>query len=622
MQLNLFDDLAARAVVAPVAVASEPGAMAEHAVSDALDGDQSDENWEGMAQPDPMDPLPVTLAELAQWLKTRPDASTRKVKDMHSALNGIGRVLERKLADIPTDPAKLGQLFGKAQPAIALMTRQHWSAVRSRLRLALEQAGFEVMPGRDVLPWRQDWQAMSELLPDRRAKTGLSRLISYLSRKGVAPEDVSVEDILAFEKALNDRSLKKDPKQLFRSTVRRWNVVAEEVGGWPSVIVPLEKDSRKYALPWEDFPASLKADVDAFLSNAADQDVFSDTYAKPVRASTNDNRRNHISELASALVLSGRPATEIASLADLVRPENAKQALRWHMDRNGRKTSSHISGMAYLLLTLARHWVRDPDAVETLARYCDGLKLAKKGMVEKNRTRLRQFDHPDNKAALLQLPAKVLGEAQKDKSPSSKVALRVMNALAVEILTVAPMRISNLAQIEIEKHLIQIRRGKNKRFHIIFTPEETKTREPFEMELPASTVALLEVYLNVYRPLLDGADGPILFPGRAGARRNSTTFATSIAKFVERETGIKMNVHLFRHLAGKIYLDANPHDVETVRRILGHTSVTTTLNNYAELRSDQAFRRYDQVVADQRVAQQTMPLSRRAPFKAAKRGDR
>ena len=61
-----------------------------------------------------------------------------------------------------------------------------------------------------------------------------------------------------------------------------------------------------------------------------------------------------------------------------------------------------------------------------------------------------------------------------------------------------------------------------------------------------------------------------------------------------------MNVHLFRHLAAMLYLTERQDDPETVRRILGHKSLTTTLRYYAELKTAFAFARYEEVIRNLR----------------------
>jgi integrase len=61
-----------------------------------------------------------------------------------------------------------------------------------------------------------------------------------------------------------------------------------------------------------------------------------------------------------------------------------------------------------------------------------------------------------------------------------------------------------------------------------------------------------------------------------------------------------MHAHLFRHFAAKLYQDAHPEDVETVRRILGHKSLKTTMKAYIEVKNAAAFRRWDALITARR----------------------
>ena len=84
---------------------------------------------------------------------------------------------------------------------------------------------------------------------------------------------------------------------------------------------------------------------------------------------------------------------------------------------------------------------------------------------------------------------------------------------------------------------------------------------------------------------------------RMGERRNTGGFARQIAALIKDKTGLTVNVHLFRHLAVKLSLMENPEDIETPRRVLLHRSINTTLRAYSEMRSIEAIRRYDDIVA-------------------------
>lgn len=92
----------------------------------------------------------------------------------------------------------------------------------------------------------------------------------------------------------------------------------------------------------------------------------------------------------------------------------------------------------------------------------------------------------------------------------------------------------------------------------------------------------------------------MLFPGRGGAARASSQFGAHISRFIQRETGLQMHPHLFRHFAGLIYLEANPGDPETVRQFLLHGSLSTTTNNYIDLSNAGAIRKYQAILAQER----------------------
>ena len=216
--------------------------------------------------------------------------------------------------------------------------------------------------------------------------------------------------------------------------------------------------------------------------------------------------------------------------------------------------------MAHLLKVMAKYWVKaELQDVEKLARLARlSAPPPRRGMTDKNRNRLRQFDSRENVLALLDLPERVFRELKAIQQPTRQDALRTLGALAVAILLSAPMRIANVAGLDQARHVIKVGRASNARVHIAIPGDETKTGEPFEVVLPREVVALLTTYQSRYRPLISDVASTLLFPNQAGGRRNTIAFARLIADDLGREIGLVMNVHLFRHLAAKLYLDAHP----------------------------------------------------------------
>lgn len=389
---------------------------------------------------------------------------------------------------------------------------------------------------------------------------------------------------------------------MFRTTCVLWNRATADIGGWPKLVVPVPNLSGRYALDWDAFPELFRADVDAFLTRSQTQDPFADNYAKSVKPSTVGLRRKQIRQMATALVISGVDVGAITSLAVLVAPGNAKRLLRFLYDRHEEK-SVYLYHQATLLKTIARHWVRAPRIeVDKVAEFATNLAVKRSFMTDKNRERLRQFDNPANVQALLNLPQKVFDDARRKDAGKRADAVRVMLVLAVELLIVAPMRIDCLVGLEPDHHLVKIRRGKTAVTHLLVPASVTKTKIPLEVELPPETVRLLEIYRQEYRPRLADEPGGYLFPNDVGARRHTTAMSVAIKNFIKEETGLIMNVHLCRHLAVKLLLDAYPDDIETARRLLGHASSATTSKAYAEFKTIAAFKRYDGVVARLRGA--------------------
>ena len=539
---------------------------------------------------------PANMAEVLLRLTALPSWSPRRQRDTMTAIRSLGRVVGKPLGDITTEPAQLRRLLTKAAPALAGIKPRRWTAMRSMVLTALRELGIDVMPGRAKNPLSPAWAALAAQLPGKDSRYGLSRILRFFSREGIEPSAVDAAALQQFHTALVATSLRGNPETAFGQTLSFWRVAAGSVPGWPTADLPSPPQSRRYALGADQFPASFCADVDAFSARSGNPDPFAEDYAPPVRATTVASRRKQIFQVASGLVASGMAIERIVSLGVLVEPQNAKAALRHLLDRKEGIKGTGLAQQALLLRTIARHWVKaDERAVVKLRGFASGLAPKKEGMGTKNRERLRQFDLPANVQTLMALPARVLRQVQEGNTGSQADAIRVMFALAVEILIVAPMRVRNLCELDIDRHLIVTRRGRARHLHISIA--KTKTDARFERGLPPQTIAMLDLFVGTYRQRVCDAPGSLLFPGRGGACRAVTRFSTAISEFICRETGLVMHPHLFRHLSIKLHLCRHPDDMETARLMLGHVSSATTERTYAENRTDHAFKRWDGTLA-------------------------
>jgi integrase len=514
----------------------------------------------------------------------------RDLNERASALRTLGKVLDRPLPDIPSSPRQLSVLLDGANPMLAGVNPRRWSNIRSLARTSLAMAGVAVMPGRHTEGRSPVWQALAARLPNRRLEHGLSRAINYLSGRGVDPDDVDPAVLEGFQADFLETSIGCGPTARFNVIARAWNEAVEQVEGWPRAMMAPIIDARRYALRWEDLPRPYVADVEALLEQACDPDPFSGRHAKPLRPQTIKQRRALLQRLATALLATGFPPNDLTGLNVLTDPDNAKTALRFLMARTGGQPTSTHASMAYLLTLVAKRWVKAPPAqVDELRSMTAALRTPQRGMTEKNRTRVRQVDIAANVTALLTLPRRVLQEVERHDDGDRKMAVRVMRALAIEVLIVAPMRIRNLVELDIDKHIVRTRRGREEQWRIVIPGDEVKNGMPIEAPLPRETVVLLKTYLERYRSRISDPVGRYLFPGQGGRCRDPSSVGEQLKVFVRRETGLIINVHLYRHIAGRLYLKGNPSGIEVVRRMLGHTSSKITLRAYAELQADMAF---------------------------------
>jgi integrase len=121
--------------------------------------------------------------------------------------------------------------------------------------------------------------------------------------------------------------------------------------------------------------------------------------------------------------------------------------------------------------------------------------------------------------------------------------------------------------------------------------------------------------LRTYRAqILNGSSkgSGFLFDNGRGKPKLPTTVSWLVERTIRRHLGIDMTAQQFRHLAAKVILDADPGAYETVRQLLGHRNLATTVNNYAGLDTTRAGRHHAALIEKELAQlQASKPPSRR-----------
>ena len=517
----------------------------------------------------------MTLADVLARLETA-DLGPAQRADQASAVRTVARLLGAPPAEIAADPARLRRRLEGISPEAAGLSRGRWANVRSLLGKALAH-GWPIVPGRSAAAVDPRWTGLCAALTAAQ-RIRLSALLRFLSAGEIGPDRVSLEDLLAFGRAMEEDRLRRNPGKTWDNLVWTWNAAVRSVPGWPPILIPRACRRASYVLPWEAFPASLKADVDAFLRRQGARDYFGDGPARPLKASSLRTRERQLRLAASALIHRGVPAEDLRALADLVVFDRFKEALAFFLDRKEGETSPQIGQVAGFLRSVAAHWVGvDAETLQRMSKIVGNLAVGGRGMTERNRRRLQPLDDPETVRRFLALPETILAALARDPGAPRTKAIRAQCAAAIAILLVAPIRISNLAALDMNRHLV----GRGGRVFLVIPGEEVKNGEPVDLELPEATLRILSVYLRDHRPRLLRGVTDALFPGEGGGAKKPGTLGPQIAREALRVAGLAINPHLFRHATGKIFLDRCPGEYEVVRRVLGHKSLATTTAIYA-----------------------------------------
>jgi integrase len=553
-----------------------------------------------------------TLEDAIKSLLADPHLPPVRQRDLASSLRRVAAAIGRPPSQVPAELQWLHQKLA-AEPAMRLGRSPKTRAnVLSNAVAALAHAG--VAARRPAVVRTPEWEALwTHLAPS--AKIALGSFARFCSFHQIEPANVTDSVVREYREAIVLSSLRKKPEEAIRDLAVHWNRARDEVPGClkQQLTVPSRRVMISPAI--EDLPVSFREDLERYISRIQKGDLLAADGAPPLAAATIKSRRLQIRRFFGELVASGVRPEEIRDLASMVRPELAYRGLTAMLDRKG-APSGMIHGMAYTLLVIAKHHARLSDEEQQQLRTaCSRLKVQRRGMTAKNRARLRQFDDPQVLHRLLCLPEELLREARTKALSPPRAGTLVEVALAIELLLMTALRIKNLSTLHLDKNIQWQRSSLLGICHLVVDGRDVKNGEDRDFELEGATVTLLKLYIERFRPSLATVSCRWLFARRDGAGPvDPVVLANRIKRTIRKRTGLTVNVHLFRSLGAKIYLDQNPGGYEVVRRVLGHRHLSTTTAAYTGMESVSAAKQFDQTI--RKSQEQALSQRRRSSARA------
>jgi hypothetical protein len=373
---------------------------------------------------------------------------------MASALASFAKAASRPLESLPLDPVSLRPLIAGVTPAMAGHRPGRWRNIISLVTAALAWAGVVLIQGRIRELPSPAWLLIlpiSDMLTVGHAPARhghLWRFARYCTLVGIEPEAVDDALLQRFQHDLDHRSLVVGTARVARDLSRFWNAAAEAYPAWPRLRLTVPNNRDWYALPWEAYPESLRADVAAWIDWLSDADPFLERGFKPLRSASVATRRRQLSEYLAALVHQGGKPENMVDLKSVVTPSQAKLALRFFWERAGKQREQHPYLITSMVLAIARQWAKlQPAEITALRAISNRMRPEATGLTPRNAHILRQLEDPVLRLAFLELPGALLAQANKTPQPGSRQALLVQTSLAIEMLLTVPMRLGNLQKL-------------------------------------------------------------------------------------------------------------------------------------------------------------------------------
>ena len=306
--------------------------------------------------------------------------------------------------------------------------------------------------------------------------------------------------------------------------------------------------------------------------------------------------------MARMAVRLGVSIESLTSLAALLHPDVVELVIDAYWQKNGDEPKTGTIDLGWKVLRMARETgCLDQAALDRL----DEIRIAleqhrREGLTPKNLQLVRQVLTDGVWSEVVSLPNVLMQQAHSAREHAPiKAAISAQLAVAVAILTFAPVRLGNLVSIELGQNLIKPG-GLDTPYWLVFPHYDVKNRVDLNFRFDQPLSDLIDEYVHEFRPaLLRGTNAPWLFPGEAGQPKNRLMFSKRITDRIQKEIGLRVTVHQFRHAAAAIYLKHHPGDYRTVQRVLGHRSVETTINFYCGLETIQATEQFGNLIRQQ-----------------------
>jgi integrase len=544
--------------------------------------------------------LEPTFADAIIAITAATDLSAQTRRHWCSSLAGIAKAFDQPIEVIPARysaiRARMAVLHHLPLDWVAKTLANHRSNTKAALIWFAKEK--DVLP--HGVPLSPAWGQLRVQLTDPSTRYRLMPLMRFCSGVRIEPEAVDETVIDRYMDHRAQTTARASDTASRRILARLWNAGVGRIDGWPKVRLVEPPVKAAEGPGWNDFPQGLRTDIEGYLTgltrirrnNAGER-------RQPCKSSTITTRKRELVAAVRMAAKVGVPIASLTSLIALVHPDVAEKILDGYWRKDGEVPTTYTINLSCRFVALA-HAIGGLD--EDVLRRLEDARFAleqhrEDGMTPKNLALIRLVLTDGVWSRVADLPEQLMQQARlKRRHAPVRAAVLAQIAVAVAILSVAPVRLGNLASIRLGENLIKPG-GPYSIYWLTFRKYDVKNQTALQFKLDEMVTGIIDEYVHDFRPaLMRGSNADWLFPGESGEHKEKISFSTQIVERVQKSTGLRITVHQFRHAAGALILKHRPGEYELVRRTLGHKSIQTTINFYCDLETTQASEIFTDIV--------------------------
>ena len=468
------------------------------------------------------DQLPIgepSFADVIQAIVKDESVSADHKRHWTTSLRKMADYLDRPPSMIPARIPGIGQQIRALHPARLGVNGKTFANHRANARAALNWfKGRKGGLGRQAA-MSTAYRDLLALIGCRHHRDVISPFFRFVSTEGIEPADICDDHLSAYVAYCGETKFRALSNSSVRSLARHFNHYAETVEEWPEIALGVPAaGAANEDLPWDEFPSGLRCDIEDVLKRRSrPRKSASGRRLRGCKQSTLNLVKRQLEAAVRMAVGTGIRLDELSSLAATLHPNRSEAIIDAYWRADGEQPGSYTIGLGTLFLDLARS--------ETLLNSSDLARLEdmralleeyrRPGLTDKNMALIRQVLATKIWGKVVALPRRLLAEANAFRETQPiKSAVSAQLAIAIILLTMAPVRLHNLGTIRIGHNLIRPN-GPAGPFHLAFAADEVKNEATLEFPLNDYVTAMIETYIHDHRPeLMRGHNHDYLFPGR------------------------------------------------------------------------------------------------------------